>query len=522
MPDDFHADVNPEPGMRNYIWPLWARRGSILAVVSVVSGLMLLNVAREPKIYLAGTEVLVNALSKRPGIVEGYESPTNIEAVRRVASSEGVESLVAERLGGIDPSTEISVQISQPGGSNTLVIYVHSPSPIVAKRTADTYAETFLEFRSRELLEDLKTSLAPVEERIETLTGQVNDTEKSLMQSTEPVRTLLVARFNQLLGQRQLLEQQRNELSVLANRQVGQILRPAALPTQQNSPHRLRTLLTALFFGSALGLGQAIVRSQFFPRVQGRRELSAELGAPVLATLPPSSSGRHGAVLASPGSTSGEAYALLTATMLSTVERHGLRSLLIASCQPNERTAGVVANLAAGLAVAGKRVVLAPFETDGPTLKAYFCSDKADDALPVATTFLPGLRLFAHSSLELGSAYSLTPGAVSRLVEHLSGDVDLVIVSAPPLLDSGAALAAAAVTDGVILVATADHTTVAAIAETRVRLEEVGADVVGAVLRNIGRARILFEQHVEGPSTNRGAGAESPARNQKEWAPQLF
>ena len=65
------------------------------------------------------------------------------------------------------------------------------------------------------------------------------------------------------------------------------------------------------------------------------------------------------------------------------------------------------------------------------------------------------------------------------------------------MLTAADTLAITPLVDAVLLVAAAERTTCAAFSEARLRLEQVGAHVIGAVLNNVDRARVRFDQRYD-------------------------
>src|SRR5207253_11031739 len=110
------------------------------------------------------------------------------------------------------------------------------------QRTAQAYAEAYLNFRRKELLDELRATSTPLEQRIAELNVQIEDVQKTLSAAeTESQRTALQIRFNSLFSQRAFLEQRRNDLILPEKLQVGRLLHPAALPVAPSGPNRRRT-----------------------------------------------------------------------------------------------------------------------------------------------------------------------------------------------------------------------------------------------------------------------------------------
>jgi Mrp family chromosome partitioning ATPase len=475
-------DVGDEPGIHEYLWLIWARRGSILAVVAIFMGVMLFKVSEQPKVYLAITEVLINPFSKQPGAVEPSEEVANLEPARRMASSADVKRLVEERIGPIDDSTVIAVQA--PGG-NALVFYVNAHSPVVAQRTSQAYADVFLAFRSQQLLEDVQDALAPIDQRVNELNRQIGEIQTGLAVATEPERTSVLTGLNSLLAQRQALEQQRNALKISHGRAVGRVLQPAKLPTEKISPHRLKTGVTSLFFGLVLGIGQAMARSMVVPRVQGSRDVARELRAPVLARLPLLRRRRRTTTSPwFPTAQEVEDYAGVRAAIVS--ERRGGKpsTVLVTSPEGGEGSSRTATHVAVSLARDGQTVVL--------VRQGEPAAHDHDNLMPTLSD-----RLRVVDVDRNGSSKGLAPDALGTTLKTLQGQADLVVIDSPPVLKTASTLTIAPLADMVLVTAVADRTTCAALREARLRLDQVGATIIGAVLTDVTPARSFYEQRID-------------------------
>lgn len=517
LADDANTELQESPELRDYVWLLWMRKGSILAVVAVVVGLGILYSARQTTLYQSSTEVLVRPVNWDPTrphdggtyLVDGIPGLAdfrNLEPQRRVATSEEVSRLAAERLGGLQPA---GIVVEAPEDSNTLIFRTTSPSPVAAQRTAQAYADAYLAFRRQEALDDLSDTLGPLEHRIEELNLQIDDIQRRLSAAatdTETVRTALQIRFNSLFGQRQSLESKLNDVLLPEKFSVGWVLHVAGLPVDPVSPNHRKNAALAVVLGAALGVGQALVRSRFDPRLQGRRELAAGVGAPVLALIPGSPGQHNGLVTVSAsGSKGAEAYRMLRATVLFAFHRQGLRSLLITSPNAGEGATRTAANLGVSLAQAGKRVVLVSVDLQRPGLQSYFTGAGDFGLTSVLTgeghgfgavtgTFVKGLRILHSGPANDASSELLASDDMRRVLDELERDADLVLIDAPPVLTAADTLAVAPLADAVLVVASADRTTCAALHEARIRLEQVGAHVIGAVLDGVDGARARFDK----------------------------
>jgi capsular exopolysaccharide synthesis family protein len=494
--------------LKEHLWRLWVRRGSILIVAALVAGVTLLYFSRQTRLYRASVEVLVQDVTLQPP-QQGGDQLKNLEPERHVATSREVTKLAAERLGPTILTTDLTVRA--PESTDTLVFTVSSPIPVSAQRTAQAYADAYLEFRRHEIIQDLQSASQPLEQRIAELNTNLDTVQRTLSAAdTESQRTALQIRFNSLFSQRAVLEQKRNELIFPENLRVGRVLQPAVRPSAPYAPSPGRSIALALFAGLTLGIGQASLRARFDPRLQGRTDLASGADAPVLGLIPePARSKPEHAhqlmTVTAPRSPDAEAYRALRATFLFAVHEHGIRSVVITGPSPGDGKTSTVANLGAALANLGKRVILVSADLHRPKLQLYFRetnevglttvlagTHRVLDA--VNSTSVPGLRV-----LHTGPVGNVTPevlgsGAMRLVLDELELDADFVLIDTPPVLTAADTLAIAPLADAVLLVAAAERTSSVALAEARLQLEQIGAFVIGAVLNNVDRSRARFDQ----------------------------
>jgi capsular exopolysaccharide synthesis family protein len=286
------------------------------------------------------------------------------------------------------------------------------------------------------------------------------------------------------------------------NRATGTVVAPAGLPTKPAGP----SPLVAAGVGAVLGLGIGLVtksaRRTLDRRIRGRGDLEAQLGAPLLATVPRTRREGHEELtlvtLAVPDGPAAEAYRGLRARILAMADRWGLKTVLVASPTPEGATSAIAANLAVTMATTGRRVALVSADLRSPDLHHYFGMDNDRGLSNVLTGEMapsdavqepPGLGTL--QVLPAGPAVAeptnlVEAGPMRIVLDERSEVSDFVVVEAPPALETAEALTLAPMVDGVVIVADARHATRDDLAEVGDQLRQVGGNVLGAVLCNVG------------------------------------
>lgn len=525
------AEGDTAPDLRDYLSVLWRRKFSILLVVAVVVGTAMAYSSAQTPMYRSSAELVVRAANLSP--TEQVAPIVDMETERRVASSVQVAALALPRLNTahVRPAA-ISVQTD--GKAQALNFTASSRSPAAAQRTAQAYAEAYLDFRREQVLDDLRAASDPLKQRVAELNAQIDDVQRRLSATANPSeQTALQIRFNSLFTQRTFLEQKENELILPEKLQVGRVIRPAALPGSPSSPDHARTATFALFLALSIGVAQAFVRDRLDERPRGREDLAAAAGVPVLAVIPRVRGRRTHTewieTLDRPLSPAGEGYRTLRTNLLHAVAADGARSVLITSADVGEGKTTIAMNLSVALSQAGKRVILVGADLRRPNLDA-LVSDEAEGRglvgvlqgeLDLAAAIVP-TRVDRLHCVPAGVATDsfgelLGSEAMRSAVDELSQLGDMVVLDGPPLLGLADALSLAPLVNAVILVTDSRRTTKYAVREARYQLDAVGACVVGAVLNNYSGPGAASYGDVYGGSRPQN---ENPAGGPALWPPE--
>jgi tyrosine-protein kinase Etk/Wzc len=177
------------------------------------------------------------------------------------------------------------------------------------------------------------------------------------------------------------------------------------------------------------------------------------------------------------------------------------KHVLITSATAGAGKTFVAANLAALLAVAGRRVLLVEADMRHPRLHAYFGTPRAPglaDVLAGEATFddvvhrevLPRVDLLMPGKPDENPADLLSLPRLRELIGQFDAGYDHVVFDAVPILPAGDSLAIAQLPVSTFVVARAEHTTLAEMQEATRRLEGVGAAVAGVIFNGAKRMRV--------------------------------
>lgn len=279
------------------------------------------------------------------------------------------------------------------------------------------------------------------------------------------------------------------------------VITDAALPTSPVGPNLLLIVGVAVILGLALGLGVALIRDWMDDALRGPLDLQTQADSPVLGQIPARARPGVGdglAVVGSPDSPVADAYLNLRTRVLQAAASRRANTLLVTSPGREDKTA-IAANLAAAVALSGRKVVLvcadprwgsadALFGLSGELGLTSLVRGDAKLADAMRATEVPGLQVLPSGPASMDPSNVSQSTAFQRLLRKLRSQADFVVIDAPPVLASADTGALAELGAMILLVADARATTRARVRAASSELSQVRDDLVGWVLDNAGRA----------------------------------
>lgn len=489
---------------RHYLSVVRRRKWSIALVTAVTVGAALFFSFRQTPVYRSSTQVFV-----RPVTAAG-EAPRflNMENEQVLASSTAVAQMVQEQLeasgqpAASPDELRASLDVALQGAAEALTIGYSDPDPARAQQLASAFATAYLDFRTRDVLEEIETSIQGVNERLDSVQKSLASVQADIdrTRNRDQLQSLNRQENNYLIEQADLSSQlQAFELQRSTLGQGGEVTIPANLPSSPASPNHIQNGLLALAAGLALGIGLAFLRERLDDHVRSREDVEHQLRTPVLAVVPsfPGRKKRREMLptLASPKSPSAEAYRTIRTNLQFLGREGGLTVVSVTSPSSGEGKTTTVANLAVTMALAGKRVVAVSCDLRKPALHrlfrlsndvglSSFLAGRASLTQAAQRGGIDNLRVMASGPVPLNPAELLGSNAMEEFLQYLREHADVVLLDTPPVFAVSDALALAPLSDGVIVVADARSTTRGALSHVREQLDQVGGRILGGVLNN--------------------------------------
>jgi capsular exopolysaccharide synthesis family protein len=492
----------PVLDLRDYLSILRLRIRTVVGVAALVLAAAAVVTVRQTPQYQSSTEVLVEPVQITQG--DGNTVKVNMDTERQLADSPVVAALAARSLRSrLSPEALLeSLTVKAATDTEILVFDYRDPSPSEAQRRVRAFASAYVSFRHQGALQDLRSAAQPIQARLDVLRAELDRVDGEIASTTSATeRRTLQNQASAVVNQIADLQNRLSDLAPAESLQTGQVVAPATLPLSPVSPSYPRNLALALMLGLALGVGAAFIRERLDDRVRGVTDLETHVGAPVLAAVPRWNVHRapYQELLmseAEPYSPVSEAYRTLRTGLLFAANRGGIRTILVTSAGAAEGKTTTTARLGVALAHAGKRVVLVCADFRRPQLHRFFTLEEGEGLVNALAGELdvrralirPGienLQFLPSGPLPASPDRMLGSDAMERVLSVLADDADVVLIDGTPVLGLADSLSLAPLVDAVLFVAADRRTTRRRVTEARQLLEQVSANVIGAVLNEL-------------------------------------
>jgi capsular exopolysaccharide synthesis family protein len=334
-----------------------------------------------------------------------------------------------------------------------------------------------------------------------------------------PVQTLQYARLERDLKLNENLyltmKQKYEESRITEAGQMGKVrILDPALISRKVKPNKQMNLFLGVFLGLGLGVGYAFIREFFDNTVKAVEHLERK-GLTILGIIPdmagtdvkksikklvaPSKGGidfkRRLITYEDPKSPISESYRSLRTSIsyASSVDKN-VKSLLISSSQPGEGKSTTAANLAIAFAQLRKKTLLVDADLRKPVqhnvfsqprepgLSEFLIGDITDIDSIVHSTKVDNLYIITAGGLPPNPSELLGSDAMSKLVDQLEKEYDMVLFDSPPIVAVTDASMVSGELDAIALVVKAGQTERSAVDRALDMINNVKAPLIGAIL----------------------------------------
>jgi Mrp family chromosome partitioning ATPase/uncharacterized protein involved in exopolysaccharide biosynthesis len=496
--------------------------GGLIGLLLAVEVLML---SSKTYVATAGVQVLPTGVDNSSVAGGRTGGELNLDTEAQLVKSLDVATQAQKLLKVPDQPRDLAANVSVEVPPNTSVLNVSysAPTPEDAQRSAQAFAQAYLDNRAAVATARLKKDVAALQKQVDVARKQLKEVtgKKAALPESSPERTDADAEEDILISRITELGADLSRLEAILGAEVspGQVINSPELPTSPTDPDPRIYLPSGLLLGLLVGLGFAVLLQRVDKRVHNAADLRRSSGLPVLTTVPINRLSSIAAGISTHSSPAGQAFRRLRNLLVSRYSGSG-QIVLVAGVAKGVSGSLVAANLASTLARAGSNTVLV-------------CADlRSRSTLPlVGLEEDKGLAEVLIGSSELAKVRRSVPGlprlqvigpgmvdaeewmqseALVDLLQHLQEERSaFVVVEAPPTSVSADAQALAALADVVILAVERRHTLRRDVADAIDEFGRVGAEVLGSVL-------VAFTRRVIRQARRQSAAPAPGGRGQPE------
>ena len=337
-----------------------ARRWLITAIVVSAAGLALVWSLSQSSRYTASADLLFGHTTSADAIITGGATDTTDVPDRTAATNLALASLdtvaanVKRGFRGSATAQDLkdAVTVAAQGDSDVVTVTAEWDSPTQAAAIANAFATEIVNLRRQ-------TERAGIQRAIDALSARVPPNPKT------PAETARADSLNAKIGDLEALKQS-------ADGNVNVVER-ATPPDHRSSPKPLRNAVIAGFVALILAIFVALLLARFDDRIADEEELTALMGASVLARIPEVGRSRRPTHIWTPAQDPAflESFEFLRLNLQLTAHDGDSQVLAVTSPAAADGKSTVVGWLARSLALSGAEVMAVDLDLRKPELHAY-------------------------------------------------------------------------------------------------------------------------------------------------------
>jgi capsular exopolysaccharide synthesis family protein len=509
----------------------------VLLAVAAIGGAAYVHAKSQHPVYAASA--VVRVFDPNDASVGGSTQSVNVDPAREVADqvlyarSPGLWAAVTRRIGADTARSIGTHSVLGSANSDTIQLTTESTSRANARRATEAYVDVYLEQRRNAIAKRYDAQAAALHRQADDTQARI-DLVDARIAALDPSGSTLDTRQNLDLERQALATKQATllananqaEVAKLARQQTMDVVQAADLPGSPVRPAPVRDATVGCALGLLVGLALVALRLRSRDRLSTSEDLAAELqGLPFVTSIPfrrrrlRRRRGVYALDIVDGPNEVREAYRALRANLILGDLDDPIRSLLVTSAREHEGKTTIAANVALSLAQAGERVVVVDCDLRTPALHEQF--GIANDVGLSSLLTAPGTPCDALRQVQLnGTTITVLPAGppppdpadlflglhAAQAIRTLTEKFRYVVLDCPPILSFADAMTLPWLVDGVLFVARADRTKAVDVKHAELRLRQVSAPLLGAVLVGPHADRVAAPIDVDA-SEGRSSGA---------------
>lgn len=500
--------------LADYLQVLWRRKLTIIITVVVcMLAALAMSFNREDE-YVANTRLLLEQrLVDRLFVPTEQQTNSPVAAERdraneiQVMASPAVRALVKDSVG----RDLASISFQPVRGTDAIDIVARGKDPKAVAKTANAYADAYVQVRTDLIVEDLQGAADELQVRMGEVDAEIAFVDESLNQnppifdsqgrSGDPRIALKTRLQNERNGYQDQYERMNIGISV-AEQGGAKVLFEATPPSKPVNESPFRNLAAGFAIGLTLGIALAFLREYLDDTIKTKDDLEAASGLTTVGIIPAITDWkkREATMLISamqPRSGAAEAYRTVRTSVEFLSLDHPIGSLQLTSALAAEGKTSTLANLAITFARAGQRVIVLCCDLRRPRIHEFFGLDNQvgftsvllgdaplGAAIQSADPELP-IGLVASGPLPPNPAELLASKRAVEVIEDLDRRCDLLLIDSPPVLPVTDALVISGLVDAVLFVANAGSSTKRGVKRSVELLHQVDAPLIGSIINGV-------------------------------------
>lgn len=371
-----------------------------------------------------------------------------------------------------------------------------------AKREEDARARY-----TQEVLNTLGGALASAEAKYKTLDNQISELNTTLT-SISQTKADILSKRDELQSARESLSELNKQIAILQttiaqrpDEQLNWAIRPIK-PTSPSFPRLPMTVGASILVGLGLAVGIAFLREVLDSSVKSPREIARVGQINLLGMIPDQSEDPQAGdpleltIANAPHSMSAEQFRLMRARLGHLAPLETTRTILVTSPQPGDGKTTVACNLAAGMALNGRKILLVDANFRRPAVHGVFGVENEvglSNCLAnveafegaVHETKIPNLFVLPSGPRPENPSELIEGTAFTDVVDRALEEYDHLIFDSGPILFVSETSALAPQCDGVISVVRARRSTQGLLKRLRDQLRSLNTEHLGVVLNGV-------------------------------------
>lgn len=417
------------------------------------------------------------------------------------------DTLLAGYRQNIDQTDVMLAEYAKLGADHPLVKQAKDRRESLQRKYDDLRSEQAAKYRSA-YLDRLKAAVTVEQLAVDRISKQTESVRGDLSALTQDLNQYLnlleeqksvretLAKITKELDDIRVYQSRAEQAAVLWSQHPD-------IPDTRSFPKLSYTLMLSVMLGLALSVGLAFLREMLDTSVKSPRDISRIGQLNLLGTVPdeqddPQIAGVRLplAIFEAPHSIVAEQLRQIRTRLQHSVSLDTTRAILVTSAGPEDGKTTIACNLAAGLALNGRRILLVDANFRKPQLHTVFSvnNDKGfanalaapdDFAQYVKETSIPNLAVMPCGPKPPNATELLESQLLIDFIDHVLDDYDHIIFDSAPLLFVSESVALAPRVDGVVTVVRAGQNSRGALQRVRDTLRQTKAQQIGVVLNAV-------------------------------------